>query len=105
MCEFVCVCVCVCVCVHVCMYVCVHMYMCVDVVSSRLQDVLGMEVAGVVVEVGDAVSQFQVGDRVMALLASGGYAEECVVDYRCVGVCRYLLNGEGVGRPCLLSCG
>lgn len=45
-------------------------------------DVLGMEVAGVVVEVGDAVSQFQVGDRVMALLASGGYAEECVADYR-----------------------
>jgi putative PIG3 family NAD(P)H quinone oxidoreductase len=43
-------------------------------------DVLGLECAGEVVEVGSAVSGWQVGDRAMALLAGGGYAEEVVVD-------------------------
>lgn len=39
----------------------------------------GLEVAGVVVAVGDAVQQFKVGDRVCALTNGGGYAEYCVV--------------------------
>jgi putative PIG3 family NAD(P)H quinone oxidoreductase len=41
--------------------------------------VLGLECAGRVVEVGSEVSGFFEGDRVMALLAGGGYAEETVV--------------------------
>ncbi|MBI4515501.1 MAG: NAD(P)H-quinone oxidoreductase [Deltaproteobacteria bacterium] len=41
---------------------------------------LGLECAGVVVEVGANVRGWQPGDRVMALLAGGGYAEEAVVD-------------------------
>jgi len=41
-------------------------------------EILGLECAGVVAE-SDA-SGFAVGDRVMALLAGGGYAEEVVVD-------------------------
>lgn len=41
-------------------------------------DVLGLELAGVVEEVGPGVSRFRPGDRVMALVASGGYAEYAV---------------------------
>ncbi|WP_273826085.1 MULTISPECIES: zinc-binding dehydrogenase [Pseudomonas] len=42
---------------------------------------LGLECSGVIVEVG-AGSAWQVGDRVCALLAGGGMAEEVVVDGR-----------------------
>ena len=42
-------------------------------------DVLGLEVSGTVVAVGDAVSGWRVGDLVCALLAGGGYAEYCAV--------------------------
>jgi len=48
---------------------------------SGASDVLGLECAGVVSEVG-AGSHWQVGDRVCALLAGGGMAEEVVVDGR-----------------------
>lgn len=43
--------------------------------------VLGLECSGVISEVG-AGSSWQVGDRVCALLAGGGMAEEVVVDAR-----------------------
>ena len=39
----------------------------------------GLEVSGVVTEIGVAVTRFAVGDRVCALLAGGGYATEAVV--------------------------
>ncbi|WP_369827310.1 alcohol dehydrogenase catalytic domain-containing protein [Cryobacterium sp. N19] len=39
----------------------------------------GLEVSGVVTEVGDDVTRFGVGDRVCALLPGGGYATEVVV--------------------------
>ena len=42
--------------------------------------ILGLECAGTVMEKGRGVSTFREGDRVMALLAGGGYAEEAVVD-------------------------
>lgn len=48
---------------------------------SGVTDILGLECAGVISEVG-AGSQWQVGDRVCALLAGGGMAEEVVVDGR-----------------------
>jgi putative PIG3 family NAD(P)H quinone oxidoreductase len=41
---------------------------------------LGLECAGVVTEVAEGVAGFAEGDRVMALLPGGGYAEEVVVD-------------------------
>jgi putative PIG3 family NAD(P)H quinone oxidoreductase len=41
---------------------------------------LGLECAGEVAELGPGVGGWQVGDRVMALLPGGGYAEEVVVD-------------------------
>jgi putative PIG3 family NAD(P)H quinone oxidoreductase len=42
--------------------------------------ILGLECAGSVLEVGRDVRGWKTGDRVMALLAGGGYAEEAVVD-------------------------
>lgn len=43
-------------------------------------EILGLECAGEVMEVGRDVHTWRVGERVMALLAGGGYAEEVVVD-------------------------
>lgn len=42
--------------------------------------ILGLECAGTVSELGEGVAGVAVGDRVMALLAGGGYAEQVVVD-------------------------
>jgi len=42
--------------------------------------VLGLECAGVVAEVAPGVTGFAVGERVMALLPGGGYAEEVCAD-------------------------
>src|SRR5512139_526166 len=42
--------------------------------------VLGLECAGLIAEVGARVEGWKRGDRAMALLAGGGYAEEVVVD-------------------------
>jgi putative PIG3 family NAD(P)H quinone oxidoreductase len=42
-------------------------------------DIIGLECAGEVVEVAEDVTDWRVGDRAMALLAGGGYAEEVVV--------------------------
>ena len=43
--------------------------------------ILGLECAGEVAEVGPEVRGFRPGERVMALLAGGGYAEEVVVHH------------------------
>jgi tumor protein p53-inducible protein 3 len=42
-------------------------------------DILGLECAGIVAKVGAGVTTVREGDRVMALLAGGGYAERVVV--------------------------
>jgi putative PIG3 family NAD(P)H quinone oxidoreductase len=42
-------------------------------------EILGLECSGEVIEVGDAASGWQPGERAMALLPGGGYAEEVVV--------------------------
>jgi putative PIG3 family NAD(P)H quinone oxidoreductase len=41
--------------------------------------ILGLECAGTILEVGDGVAGWKPGDRAMALLAGGGYAEQVVV--------------------------
>ena len=45
-------------------------------------DILGLEVAGEVDQVGEGVTRWKTGDRVCALLGGGGYAEYAVVDAR-----------------------
>lgn len=42
-------------------------------------EILGLEMAGVIEVVGDDVTDWQVGDRVCALLPGGGYAEKVAV--------------------------
>jgi len=47
-------------------------------IPAGVTDVLGLEAAGIVVALGSGVDEFAIGDRVMALLNGGGYAEYCV---------------------------
>ena len=42
-------------------------------------EILGLEMAGVIAAVGEDVEEWQVGDRVCALLPGGGYAEQVAV--------------------------
>lgn len=46
-------------------------------------DVLGLECAGEIIRVGEGVPSTRLGERVMALLAGGGYAEEAVAPAGC----------------------
>lgn len=63
-------------------------------------DVPGLEVAGEVVAVGPEVRRFAVGDRVCALVASGGYAEYCVApEPQVLPVPRGLSVVEAAGIP------
>lgn len=41
-------------------------------------DIPGLEIAGEIVALGSGVKRWNVGDRVMALVSGGGYAEYCV---------------------------
>ncbi len=45
--------------------------------------VLGLEVAGTIVEIGTDVGSHQVGDAVCALLTGGGYADYCLASASC----------------------
>ncbi len=45
-------------------------------------EILGLEAAGRVVEKGGNVEDFEIGDRVCALLAGGGYAEQVAIPHQ-----------------------
>ena len=45
-------------------------------------DILGLEVAGEIDQIGEGAGRWAVGDRVCALLGGGGYADHAVVDAR-----------------------
>ncbi|PLP99140.1 NAD(P)H-quinone oxidoreductase [Cupriavidus pauculus] len=45
-------------------------------------DVMGLEIAGEVVAVGDQAHGFKAGDRVMGIVGGGGYAELARIDHR-----------------------
>jgi putative PIG3 family NAD(P)H quinone oxidoreductase len=61
---------------------------------------LGLECAGAVSEVSAGVSGWKRGDRAMALLAGGGYAEEVVVDAgSALPIPRALSDAEAAGLP------
>ena len=47
-------------------------------VPPGASDLPGLEIAGEVVAVGSGVSKHKVGDKVMSLVAGGGYAEYCI---------------------------
>lgn len=52
------------------------------VVPTKLPFIPGAEIAGVVVETGESVTNVQKGDRVVTLIESGGYAELALADSR-----------------------
>ncbi len=43
-------------------------------------EILGMEIAGEIAEIGSEVSDFKIGQRVFGLVGGGGYAEYCLID-------------------------
>lgn len=47
-------------------------------------EILGLEMAGEIVELGEAVEGWKVGDRVCGLLAGGGYAEYITIHSQCL---------------------
>src|SRR2546422_8449447 len=59
--------------------------------------ILGLECAGEVVEVGPEARGFTPGQRVMALLPGGGYAEEAVVHHGAVLVVPETMSDEEAG--------
>lgn len=53
-------------------------------------EILGLEVAGTVIEIGDDVEGIKIGDRVCALVTGGGYAEYCIAP---AALCLPIPNG------------
>ena len=45
-------------------------------------EILGLEMAGVIAAIGDAVQGWKTGDRVLALLPGGGYAQQAAVNHQ-----------------------
>jgi putative PIG3 family NAD(P)H quinone oxidoreductase len=63
-------------------------------------EIIGMEVAGQVVAVGDSVKGWKVGDRAMALIPGGGYAEKAAAHYSsAMNITAALSFEEAAGIP------
>jgi putative PIG3 family NAD(P)H quinone oxidoreductase len=45
-------------------------------------EILGLEIAGMVAAVGEGVKDWKIGDRILALMPGGGYAEQAVVHHQ-----------------------
>ena len=70
------------------------------ILPAGASTLLGLEVAGVISEVGKGVTRFKKGDRVMALLDGGGYAEYAVAPEGFVmPLPKNLSFAEGAGIP------
>lgn len=62
--------------------------------------ILGLEVAGEIVQLGDGVDTWRVGDQVCALVAGGGYAEYCAAPAgQCLAVPATLTMVEAAAMP------
>ncbi|MFZ2449566.1 MAG: NAD(P)H-quinone oxidoreductase [Methylovulum miyakonense] len=63
-------------------------------------DIPGLEIAGTVMAVGEAVSQLKTGDTVCALVTGGGYAEYCLASAPlCLPVPKGLSLAEAAALP------
>ena len=68
--------------------------------SGAPSDILGLEVAGVIVQCGPDVADFRTGDQVCALLAGGGYAEYVSVrEGQCLPIPANLTFAEAASLP------
>ncbi|MBL1408378.1 NAD(P)H-quinone oxidoreductase [Sphingobacterium sp. C459-1T] len=68
--------------------------------TGVVADIPGLEVAGIIVKVGSACCGIRIGDRVMALIAGGGYAQYVAVDFRlCIVLPDNLSFIEAAGMP------
>lgn len=47
-----------------------------------VSDILGLEIAGTVAAIGEDVKEWQIGDRILALMPGGGYAQQAVVHHQ-----------------------
>jgi len=64
------------------------------------QDILGLEIAGIITEAGTNVTRFKIGDKVCALVAGGGYAEYCnVPEGQCLPIPDNLTFIEAASLP------
>jgi putative PIG3 family NAD(P)H quinone oxidoreductase len=61
--------------------------------------ILGLEVAGVIVDIGSKVTSYNTGDAVCALLTGGGYAEYCLASEVC---CLPMPHGFGFAEAAAL---
>jgi NADPH2:quinone reductase len=67
-------------------------------VKTPLPFIPGNEAAGIVAGVGDGVSRFAIGDKVIAMLRGGAFAEKCAVDEELVFPLPEQLNfAQGAG--------
>lgn len=63
-------------------------------------DVPGLEIAGIITEVGTAVTKWKIGDKVCALVMGGGYAEYCnVPEGQCLSIPDKLTFEEASSLP------
>nr|WP_087145899.1 NAD(P)H-quinone oxidoreductase [Crenothrix polyspora] len=63
-------------------------------------DIPGLEVAGIVVAIGECVSHVKTGDAVCALVTSGGYAQYCLANENlCLPIPKNLAFIEAAGIP------
>jgi len=63
-------------------------------------EILGMEVAGEILKTGSGVNEFRHGDRVMALLPGGGYAEQAkILEAQLMPIPRRLSFEEAAAIP------
>lgn len=63
-------------------------------------DLLGLEVSGELVAMGDQVTRWAVGDQVTALTNGGGYAEYCAVDAQhCLPIPKGIALHDAAGLP------
>ncbi len=68
--------------------------------DGALADIPGLEVAGIIAEVGDAVARWKPGDKVCALVTGGGYAEYCKApEGQCLPVPANLSFPEAASLP------
>jgi len=63
-------------------------------------DLLGLEIAGEIVALGEQVTRWSVGDKVAALTNGGGYAEYCAVDAQhCLPIPQGIALRDAAGLP------